>query len=113
MAEYPKFDFVMTNPPFYSTVNEASAPRAGDKRCRTDMSTNEGVYNPPTGDMDDEEDANADGNTSKSGGGGDVGFITSIMNDSQHFKQHVSWYTVDYPELDPSTWLRPPSSASA
>ena len=93
----------MTNPPFYSTVNEASAPRAGDKRCRTDMSTNEGVYNPPTtgqkisganGDDVVEHAKEVDNNNNTNNvDGGDVGFITSIMNDSQYFKQHVTWYT--------------------
>lgn len=80
MVEYPKFDFVMTNPPFYSTIDEAKKPRAGDKRCRTGMSTNEGVYS-----IDMDENNNDEG--------GDVGFVTAIMNDSQHFRQHVTWYT--------------------
>jgi len=80
LAEYPKFDFVMTNPPFYSTLDEAKAPRAGDKRCRTGMSTNEGVYS-----IDMDENNNDEG--------GDVGFVTAIMNDSQYFRQNVTWYT--------------------
>ena len=84
LAGYPKFDFVITNPPFYSTVDEAKAPRAGDKRCRTDMSTNEGVYSSISADMDENDNANE---------GGDVGFVTAIMNDSQCFRQHVTWYT--------------------
>jgi len=84
LVQYPKFDFVMTNPPFYSTIEEIKAPRAGDKRCRTDMSTNEGVYSNSI-DMDEEND-----NVNE---GGDVGFVTAIMNDSQYFRQHVTWYT--------------------
>ena len=92
LAEYPKFDFVMTNPPFYSTIKEATAPRAGDKRSRTDMSTNEGVYTPAAkvfggNDMDDCEDVEGEEE------GGDVGFIAAIMNDSQFFRHHVTWYT--------------------
>jgi len=82
MVEYPKFDFVMTNPPFYSTIDEAKKPRAGDKRCRTDMSTNEGVYSSSI-DMDENDNEE----------GGDVGFVTAIMNDSQYFRQNVTWYT--------------------
>jgi 23S rRNA A1618 N6-methylase RlmF len=91
LAEYPKFDFVMTNPPFYKTLKEATSPRAGDKRSRTDMSDKESVYTRATCDfgvdMDDDEDCNA------GGGGGDVDFVTAIMNDSQFFRHHVTWYT--------------------
>lgn len=74
---YPKFDFVMTNPPFYATVDEVTTPRAGDKRCRTDISINEGVYCPA--DVASE--------------GGDVGFVESIIRDSSFFQNHVTWYT--------------------
>lgn len=92
LAEYPKFDFVMTNPPFYSTLKEATAPRAGDKRSRTDMSANEGVYAPTlhknaSVDMDDSENRETESD------GGDVGFVTAIMDDSQYFRHHVTWYT--------------------
>ncbi len=79
LSQYPNLDFVMTNPPFYESVTEATLPRAGDKRARTDMSANESVYK-RTFDADNE-------------GGGDVGFITSIMNDSQFFRHYVTWYT--------------------
>lgn len=75
--EYPKFDFVMTNPPFYATVEEVTTPRAGDKRSRTDISMNEGLYK----SADDCSE------------GGDVGFIESIIHDSLHFQRHVTWYT--------------------
>ena len=68
--------FVMTNPPFYASVEEVTAPRAGDKRSRTDISVNEGVYI-------------ADGTTE----GGEVGFIEAILTDSSYFQNHVTWYT--------------------
>ena len=91
LAQYPKFDFVMTNPPFYKTSKEATSPRAGDKRPRTDMSTKESLYSRAPcdvgGDMDDDEYCDA------GGGGGDVGFVTAIMNDSRYFRHHVTWYT--------------------
>jgi 23S rRNA A1618 N6-methylase RlmF len=93
LVEYPKFDFVMTNPPFYNSSKEATSPRAGDKRSRTNMTDKEGVYVRASydigGDMDDDDDQ--DGNAG--GDGGDVGFVTAIMNDSQHFRNHVTWYT--------------------
>jgi tRNA1(Val) A37 N6-methylase TrmN6 len=38
------FDFVMTNPPFYGSPEEAQGPRAGDGRKRTDMTIHESVY---------------------------------------------------------------------
>ena len=79
LSYYPKLDFVMTNPPFYASANEATLPRAGDKRARTDMSANESVFKRT---FDEDND-----------GGGDVGFITSIMNDSQFFRHCVTWYT--------------------
>ncbi|KAL9183339.1 hypothetical protein ACHAXT_005126 [Thalassiosira profunda] len=85
----PKIDFVMTNPPFYETATEASEPRAGDKRSRTDMSANEGVYTTNTGIGDDMDD-NAGENRSD---GGDVGFVAAIMADSQTFLREVTWYT--------------------
>ena len=79
----PLFDFVMTNPPFYSSSKEASEPRAGDKRSRTDMASNECVYTSRRveGTSRDEED------------GGDVGFISAIMNDSSSCRTDVTWYT--------------------
>ena len=75
--EYPKFDFVMTNPPFYSSLEELTAPRAGDKRCRTDISVNEGVYHCEV----------------ISSEGGEVGFVDSIIRDSWFFRNHVTWFT--------------------
>ena len=74
---YPKFDFCMTNPPFYESVDEVTAPRAGDKRSRTDMSINEGLYRPA--------DASSQG--------GDVGFVESIIQDSIFLRTRVTWYT--------------------
>lgn len=87
-TDVPKLDFVMTNPPFYASLKEATLPRAGDKRARTDMSANESVYRRPTtpGTIQ-----NVECNTEQ--GGGDVGFITSIINDSQYFRHRVTWYT--------------------
>ena len=65
LAQYPKFDFVMTNPPFYKTLKEATSPRAGDKRPRTDMSSGESLYARVPydvgGDMDDDEDCDSGG----------------------------------------------------
>jgi len=93
LAQYPKFDFVMTNPPFYETLEDATSPRAGDKRPRTDMSSEESLYARAPydvgGDMDDDEDCDSGG----VGGGGGVGFVTAIMDDSRHFRHHVTWYT--------------------
>ncbi|KAL7554991.1 hypothetical protein ACHAWF_018569, partial [Thalassiosira exigua] len=85
-SEYPKFDFVMTNPPFYSMSEEATAPRAGDKRSRTDMSANEAVFKSTS---PENRDDGCDGDAV----GGDVGFIAAIMKDSQRFRHHVTWYT--------------------
>eukprot|EP00574_Skeletonema_japonicum_P002028 CAMPEP_0201740302 /NCGR_PEP_ID=MMETSP0593-20130828/46228_1 /ASSEMBLY_ACC=CAM_ASM_000672 /TAXON_ID=267983 /ORGANISM="Skeletonema japonicum, Strain CCMP2506" /LENGTH=570 /DNA_ID=CAMNT_0048234607 /DNA_START=72 /DNA_END=1784 /DNA_ORIENTATION=- len=77
-GEYcPQFDFVMTNPPFYASVEEVTTPRAGDKRPRTDISINEGVYS--------SADVASDG--------GEVGFIEAILQDSIFFKNDVTWYT--------------------
>lgn len=82
LSMYPKFDFIMTNPPFYKSLKEAAAPRAGDKRLRTDMSSNECVYT-----------CFDDSNTEEMINGGDAGFIMDIMNDSQFFRHHVTWYS--------------------
>jgi 23S rRNA A1618 N6-methylase RlmF len=90
LAAYLQFDFVMTNPPFYSTTKEATDPRAGDKRSRTDMSFNEGVYVQPISnafDIDEGSSGKCDLQ------GGDVGFVTAIMKDSQFFRHRVTWYT--------------------
>eukprot|EP00984_Skeletonema_dohrnii_P007991 scaffold2944_cov155-Skeletonema_dohrnii-CCMP3373.AAC.8 len=77
VGNYPKFDFVLTNPPFYATIEEVTTPRAGDKRSRTDISVNEGVYTA----------ANVESE------GGEVGFIEAIIHDSSFFQNHVTWYT--------------------
>ena len=77
VACFPKFDFVMTNPPFYASVDEVTTPRAGDKRSRTDISINEGVYR--SADVSSE--------------GGEVGFTEAIITDSSFFQNHVTWYT--------------------
>jgi 23S rRNA A1618 N6-methylase RlmF len=87
LSTYPKFDFVMTNPPFYSTTEEATAPRAGDKRSRTEMTSNEAIYKPKYAfDQDTTTDI-------KATEGGDVGFINDIMIDSQFYRNHITWYT--------------------
>lgn len=82
LSMYPKFDFIMANPPFYKSLKEATAPRAGDKRLRTDMSSNECVYT-----------CFDDSNTEDLINSGDAGFIMDIMNDSQFFRHHVTWYS--------------------
>lgn len=87
LSLYPMFDFVMTNPPFYSTMAEATAPRAGDKRSRTEMTSNESIYK-SYDTFDYENDNTKHGNE-----GGDVGFIIDIMKDSQFFRHNVTWYT--------------------
>lgn len=98
LSYYPKLDFVMTNPPFYSSLSEATEPRAGDKRARTDMSSNESVYQQRTTattsstSVENVTDVNEECHVAEQGGG-DVGFITSIINDSQYFRHHVTWYT--------------------
>ena len=66
----PLLDFVMTNPPFYSSKEEASAPRSGDGRARTDMTLSEGVYP-----------------------GGELGFVTDIIADGRELGEGVTWYT--------------------
>ena len=98
LSQYPKLDFVMTNPPFYASLKEATLPRAGDKRARTDMSTNESVYQRTTATATTiptsiENGVDADDDDDDGGGGGDVGFISSIIDDSQYFRHHVTWYT--------------------
>jgi len=93
----------MTNPPFYASLSEATVPRAGDKRARIDMSANESVYQQrtttttftttPSTSVENVTDVNEVCHVAEHGGGGDVGFITSIINDSQYFRHHVTWYT--------------------
>jgi len=64
------FDFVMTNPPFYSSREEAQGPRAGDGRKRTDMTIHESVYK-----------------------GGEFGFISDMIQDSLLLRSRITWYT--------------------
>lgn len=66
-----KFDFVMTNPPFYASDDEAAVLRRGDQRYRTDMSFCESTY--PNG--------------------GEVGFVMDMIHDSLYLRQRISWYT--------------------
>jgi Predicted SAM-dependent methyltransferase len=64
-------DFCMTNPPFYSCESEASAPRAGDQRERTDMAFHESVYP-----------------------GGERGFALDMMYDSLVYRNEITWYSL-------------------
>ena len=66
-----QFDFCMTNPPFYSTKDEASLPRSGDDRDRIDMTLNESVYP-----------------------GGEVGFALDMIYDSFNYRDRVGLYTL-------------------
>jgi 23S rRNA (adenine1618-N6)-methyltransferase len=61
----------MTNPPFYSCESEASAPRAGDQRERTDMAFHESIYP-----------------------GGERGFTLDMMYDSLIYRNEITWYSV-------------------
>ncbi len=65
------FDFCMSNPPFYSNPNEASVPRSGDGRARTDMTFHESVYP-----------------------GGELGFALDLLRDSVRFRNRITWYTL-------------------
>ncbi len=67
----PRFDFCMTNPPFYSNEQEASQPRKGDERDRTDMSSNESIYP-----------------------GGELGFALDMIYDSLSIRDDVIWYSL-------------------
>lgn len=69
--QYIQFDFCMTNPPFYSSVEDATLPRQGDLRKRTDMTLEEGFY--PNG--------------------GEEGFVLDMIQDSLQFQNHFTWYT--------------------
>ena len=66
-----KFDFCMTNPPFYSSDSEATLARDGDNRERTDMTRNESVYP-----------------------GGEMGFALDIVYDSFRYRDRITWYTL-------------------
>ena len=67
----PLLDFMMTNPPFYSSKDEAFSNRKGDNRCRTDMSEGEGIYEL----------------------GGELGFVKEIFKDSQLLGNKILWYS--------------------
>mmetsp|Transcript_12866 Transcript_12866/g.18792 ORF Transcript_12866/g.18792 Transcript_12866/m.18792 type:complete len:828 (-) Transcript_12866:64-2547(-) len=69
-SSFSYYDFVMTNPPFYASQADATTPRQGDNRPRTDMTKSESVYP-----------------------GGELGFVLDMMKDSVLFKDHVTWYT--------------------
>lgn len=69
-ASYPYFDFVMTNPPFYSTYHEADGCRIGDGRERTEMTKLEAVYE-----------------------GGEYAFISDMIHDSMLLRSRITWYT--------------------
>ena len=65
------YDFMMTNPPFYSNETEAFGQRKGDNRSRTDMSSLEGIYDQ----------------------GGELGFVKAIFKDSVHLGNKIRWYS--------------------
>jgi 23S rRNA A1618 N6-methylase RlmF len=68
-----RFDFVMTNPPFYDPNDnsmEHVAPRAGDGRDRTAMTVSEGNYP-----------------------GGEIGFVTELLADSLRARQSSKWFS--------------------
>lgn len=69
-----RFDFVMTNPPFYSTIDDATKPRMGDGRNRIEMTNFESVY--PGQPI-----------------GGEVKFVLDMIHDSLKYKNKVSWFT--------------------
>lgn len=66
-----KFDFCMTNPPFYSSESEALNPRAGDGRERADMTFHESVYP-----------------------GGEMGFALDMIYDSLVYRGSITWYSL-------------------
>jgi len=57
--------FCMTNPPFYADRAAATAPRDGDQRARTAMTSHEGCYP-----------------------GGEVGFVTDMIVDALYYYHH-------------------------
>ena len=70
----PKFDFCMTNPPFYSTIKDATKPRAGDSRDRTSMTIFESVY--PGLPI-----------------GGEVKFVMDMIHDSVLYQNDIVWFS--------------------
>lgn len=67
-SSVPRFDFVMTNPPFFDK-EEALAPRADDRE-RSAMTECEGMYP-----------------------GGEEGFIMDMIRDSLVWRENIGWYT--------------------
>jgi 23S rRNA A1618 N6-methylase RlmF len=66
-----RFDFIMTNPPFYDPESmEHCTPRAGDGRDRTSMTVSEGSY--PNGE---------------------IGFVTEMIADSLQARQSSLWFS--------------------
>ncbi len=65
------FDFCMSNPPFYSNADDATIPRRGDGRDRTEMTLNESVYP-----------------------GGEMGFALDMLHDSFFYREKITWYTL-------------------
>ena len=61
----------MSNPPFYSNSDEATVPRSGDGRNRTDMTFHESVYP-----------------------GGELGFALDMLHDSFSYRERITWYTL-------------------
>jgi len=76
----PYFDFVMTNPPFYLSEDEAKVKRR-DGRCRTDLTLSEGVYE----------------------GGGELGFVMDIFDNSLIIRDKVRWYSAMFSKKSNAT----------
>ena len=64
----------MTNPPFYSTLSDATKPRKGDGRKRTPMTTFESIY--PGQPI-----------------GGEVKFVLDMIHDSLAYQNDITWFT--------------------
>eukprot|EP00978_Attheya_sp_CCMP212_P012223 scaffold30393_cov47-Attheya_sp.AAC.2 len=67
-----RFDFCMTNPPFYDSADaEATTRQRMDDRSRTPMTLSEGTY------------------PNK----GEVGFVLDMVRDSLYYRTDICWYT--------------------
>ena len=66
-----QIDFFLTNPPFYSSDNEATNVRSGDDRERTSMTSNESVYP-----------------------GGEIGFAIDMIYDSYRHQKKCTWFSL-------------------
>lgn len=66
-----QIDFFLTNPPFYSSDNEATNVRSGDDRERTSMTSNESVYP-----------------------GGEIGFALDMIYDSYRHQNKCTWFSL-------------------